>query len=279
MKEKDSYSIGEMSQICNISRKTIRYYESIGLIPSQRQDYNNYRFYTHDTLLMIPILKYYKQIGFTLSEVSELLYKDMSNAYTRSKECFKKKMKELQAQQEELRQKNISILDWYKLISEAEMVISNNIQEISIKYLPPKIFLFQDQDSFANVKNDVINIKWTNYLEEIENAITGAVYLTYKSLTSRINYEKNQKIRIMQEGIMPAKPEQEMIFGDGLFVSCYHIGVYDNIHKSYERIIEWARQNKYLLDNVCHERYVTDYWTTSNESKFVTEILIKISRN
>lgn len=28
----------------------------------------------------------------------------------------------------------------------------------------------------------------------------------------------------------------------------------------------------------CYERYVTDYWTTKNTDKFVTEILIKISR-
>ncbi len=277
MKMKKNYSIGEMSKICNISTKTLRYYDSIGLIPSQRQELNNYRVYSHDALLTIPVLKYYKQIGFTLTEMADLLYKDKSQGYVRTKAHFKNKMSELQAQEEELRQKNISILDWYKLISEAEMVISNNIQEISVKYLPPKNLLYQDQDSFANSKNDIININWTNYLESINNAITGAVVITYKSMDDRINYVENQKIRIMQKGIIPA-PEHETIFGDSLFVSCYHIGSHDTIIESYMRIFDWAKQNKYVLDSESHERYVIDYWTTCYESKFVTEILIKISR-
>ncbi len=279
MKIKNSYSIGEMSEICNISKKTLRYYDSIGLIPSQRQDFNNYRYYTHDTLLIIPVLKYYKQMGFSLSEMSELLYKNLPNAYARTKECFQTKMKELEVEQEEIRRKNIAIQDWYKLISEAEMVINNDIQQISVKYLPAQTLLFQDQESIANSKNDIINIEWTNYLETIGNAITGPVIITYKSIDDRVSFKENQNIRIMQEGIISAKVEEEFIFGNSLFVSCYHIGSHANLPETYNRIFQWAKQNKYKLDSETHERYVVDYWTSCNDAKFVTEVLIKISRD
>ena len=65
---KQQYSIGEMSQLCNVSKKALRFYDKIGLISSLRHDYNNYRLYTHDELLMVPVLKYYKQMGFKLDE-------------------------------------------------------------------------------------------------------------------------------------------------------------------------------------------------------------------
>jgi effector-binding domain-containing protein len=40
----------------------------------------------------------------------------------------------------------------------------------------------------------------------------------------------------------------------------------------------WARVKGYELAEAVFERYVTDYWTTSNSAKFVTEVLIKVSR-
>ena len=39
------YSIGQVSKLCNISQKTLRYYDKIGLIkPDKVDDSNNYRY-------------------------------------------------------------------------------------------------------------------------------------------------------------------------------------------------------------------------------------------
>jgi hypothetical protein len=70
MNKKDQYFIGDMSRLCNISKKALRYYDEINLIPSQRDDCNNYRFYTDESLLAVPVIKYYKQMGFTLDSES-----------------------------------------------------------------------------------------------------------------------------------------------------------------------------------------------------------------
>ena len=56
MPRKQQYSIGELSQLCNVSKKALRFYDKIGLISSLRHDYNNYRMYTHDELLLVPVL-------------------------------------------------------------------------------------------------------------------------------------------------------------------------------------------------------------------------------
>jgi len=61
-------------------------------------------------------------------------------------------------------------------------------------------------------------------------------------------------------------------------LSCYHIGSHENIMDTYVKMDLWARDNGYSLAGESFERYVTDYWTTNNNSKFVTEILIKASR-
>jgi Predicted transcriptional regulators len=66
MKYKERYSIGDMSRVCNKSKKALRYYDKIGLISSQRQDYNNYRYYRRDSLLTVPVIRYYKQMGLMI---------------------------------------------------------------------------------------------------------------------------------------------------------------------------------------------------------------------
>lgn len=44
-------------------------------------------------------------------------------------------------------------------------------------------------------------------------------------------------------------------------------------------IQKWADENDYTLDEGCFERYVVDYWSTTNIDDFVTEILVPLQKN
>ena len=45
--DKSYYSIGKVSALCNVPIKTLRYYDTIGLlVPDYRKDESNYRYYT-----------------------------------------------------------------------------------------------------------------------------------------------------------------------------------------------------------------------------------------
>lgn len=279
MKYKDKYSIGDMSRICNISRKALRYYDKIGLIPSQRQDYNNYRYYTNESLLAVPVIKYYKQMGFTLDEMRIFIDNKSSNVYSAIQNSFLSKIDELEKEQEEIRRKYVSVKDWYDLILEAEMVIDNNIQEVSIKYVEPLELIHQEQfyDSENDIKASIINIDFTNYLEKIGNTITGPVILNFLSYEDRM-LNKSQKIKIMQKTLMPCREEEKIKFGGCMMATCYHIGSHETLSETYKKIANWVRKHRYVINEESYERYVTDYWTTRNNAQFVTEIMMKVSR-
>ncbi len=64
------FTIGQVSRECHISKKALRFYEEIGVvIPDRICPVNGYRYYTRDTMNLIPVIKYYKQIGFKLQEM------------------------------------------------------------------------------------------------------------------------------------------------------------------------------------------------------------------
>jgi DNA-binding transcriptional MerR regulator len=277
MKHNARYSIGDMSRICNISRKALRYYDKIGLISSQRQDFNNYRYYTSDSLLVVPVIKYYKQMGFTLEEMSAFIEGESPNIHKAIKTSFLAKIEELEQEQAAIARKLRAVKDWYNMVVEAQMVIDSDIREVAVRYVEPDVYIYQEQ-LFANgLKAAIINIDWTNYLEKINNEITGPVMLSFSSHLDRME-EKEQKFRIFQKPLLPTGNAPVMRFGGSMLATCYHVGPHETLPETYKKIIKWAKANNYDLGERCFERYVADYWLTGNTGQFVTDVMLEVSR-
>jgi len=67
--------IGQLSKLTGFSKDTIRYYEKIGLIvlaKKVRLD-NSYKDYQEDVVHTLNAIRKYKELGFTLEEIRELL--------------------------------------------------------------------------------------------------------------------------------------------------------------------------------------------------------------
>jgi MerR family transcriptional regulator, copper efflux regulator len=67
--------IGQLSKLTGFSRDTIRYYEKIGLIevPRTRRTDSNYKDYPEEIVHKLRAIRKYKDLGFTLEEIRELL--------------------------------------------------------------------------------------------------------------------------------------------------------------------------------------------------------------
>jgi DNA-binding transcriptional MerR regulator len=65
--------ISELAKQSGVPAKTIRYYESIGLLPAPDRADNNYRHYTSAVLDRLRFIASARSLGFTLSDISDLL--------------------------------------------------------------------------------------------------------------------------------------------------------------------------------------------------------------
>jgi DNA-binding transcriptional MerR regulator len=274
--EKKMYYIGEVEEICKITKKALRHYDRMGVLPPDEvSDNNGYRCYSEETLLHIPRIKYYKQSGFKLDQIKTLIEGGSDSEYERS---FREKIDELHEVEKELHLKMRSIKDWYDLVLEAEMVIDTQATDVSVKYIDKKDMVFLDREFDYNYMASIINIEFTNYIENIQNAITGPVIIAYPSFEEKMS-GKCKKMRIIQESILVCKCEICVEFGGAMFVSCYHIGRHQDIDKTYKKMKKWISAHGYSCEEGCYERYVMDYWTTKNSDRYVTEVLIKIKKS
>src|SRR3546814_3342237 len=66
-------NIGTVAEKSGVPPKTIRYYESIGLIPSADRRANGYRTYSEIDMYTLNFIKRARSLGFSVDEVRDLL--------------------------------------------------------------------------------------------------------------------------------------------------------------------------------------------------------------
>ncbi len=66
------YKIGEVAAIVNLTPRTIRYYEEIGLLNSVKRVENGRRVYTDEDIRRLKFIKRLKLLGLSLKEMAEL---------------------------------------------------------------------------------------------------------------------------------------------------------------------------------------------------------------
>ncbi|AYD40423.1 MerR family transcriptional regulator [Clostridium fermenticellae] len=270
------YSIGKVEEICKITKKALRYYDRMKILsPDKVCDENGYRYYSKKNLLTVPVIRYYKQSGFKLDEMREFLGGRASYEYVDRR--FRKKIDELEDIDKEINLKIRSIKDWRQLIDEAEMVLANNVIDVSVKYIDSRKLIFLNQEFKYDYMDSIINIEFCNYIDSVNNAITGPVIINFPSYKDKMNGKCNS-MKIMQQTILKCKDEQSIEYGGWLAACCYHIGKHENIGETYKKIENWVENHGYKCFEECYERYVTDYWTTQNTNRFITEVIIKIRR-
>src|SRR4051812_10584716 len=66
--------IGQLSKLTGFSKDTIRFYEQIGLIElTMRRNNSKYKDYPEELVHTLKAIRKYKDLGFTLEEIRELL--------------------------------------------------------------------------------------------------------------------------------------------------------------------------------------------------------------
>ncbi len=150
-RQKKLYTIGDISEICGVPVKTLRYYDEIKLlVPEKRDADTNYRYYTEDQMLTLHNIRKLKNYGFSLDEVHTLVYE--SDIHT-LKESLSIRLKDIHEK----------IMSLAGFIHEIETSIAR-IELHDTKLEEPKVEYFQEKELYTpkrtetNFKSDVMPV-------------------------------------------------------------------------------------------------------------------------
>ncbi|MDF2858432.1 MAG: putative transcriptional regulator [Neobacillus sp.] len=270
-------SIGEFSNICRVSTKTLRYYAEIGLImPEEINPENGYRYYSIKQLERMLFINRLKSYNFSLEQIKTILEceesqdKKLYSSLTTKKKEIEKQVLEIEKTLQQLNN-DISKLEQGKSIM--SYMENFDIQLVEV----PKMNLLAIRKMVP--END--------FAEEYANCFSK---LFRKTVDDKLTMIAPPMVLFHSEEFSPfgldtefAIPVKEYVtgtrdFNPGLCLKTVLNGSYSNLSSIYSKQREWAEKEGYQSSNALYEVYVIDPSQVSKESELITEIYYPVKK-
>lgn len=269
------FKIGDFAKLNKVTVKTLRYYDSLGLLQPENVDtFTGYRYYSASQMPRLNRILALKDIGFSLDEIALVLDKnlDLEQIQTLMELKHAEICGKISAEQERLSRiealmkicnqeayvmkydivkKSIepvrvaSLRDIILSYSEQGHLwreLSEHIQKNNAKIVPPCMAIYHD----PGYKEEGIDA-------EVIEPIIGDI-----SETDRI------KVKVL-EGV------KEM-------ACVVHEGSFQTLHMAYNAISQWIEENGYEIIGSQRELYLKGEWITNNPDEYVTEIQFPVRK-
>lgn len=274
MKHQIKLKIGEFSELNQVSVKTLRYYEEIGLlVPFEIDEWTGYRYYKVIQMQTMEKIRTLKRLGFSLEEIKEIIvnkeYSSPTSAMIQEKlEDCKEEIKILQQRKSELIEiqkylKSIEAMKNYQIKSLPQIIVASH-REVIKSY----------QDLF-NLCPNVIGVEMARLGCECPEP--GYAYTIdhsgeYKDSDIDIEYceevkEMKTDSELIQFKVVPAVKN----------ALCYkHFGPYSKFPESWSKIYAYLEEKGYHVIDHPRFSYIDGIWNKEDENEWLTEIQVPI---
>ena len=270
-------TIGEFSNICRVSTKTLRYYAEIGLIlPDEINPKNGYRYYSIDQLERMLLINRLKDYCFSLEEIKLILDSEeqidevLFTALNKKKKEIAVKVQKFEDTMHQI-DSDISNLRNGKSIMSYMESIDVRLVEIPMMYL-------------LSIRKNVLEHEFSDEY----GTCFGQLFrkMEEKKLTAAappmvlFHGDEYTPFGLDTEFAIPIKEYATGTrdFCPGLCLKTVVQGSYLQLSSVYARQIEWAEREGYENSNALYEVYVTDPTEVSKESELVTEVYYPIKK-
>ena len=270
-------TIGEFSNICRVSTKTLRYYAEIGLIlPDEINPKNGYRYYSIDQLERMLLINRLKDYCFSLEEIKLILDSEeqidevLFTALNKKKKEIAVKVQKFEDTMHQI-DSDISNLRNGKSIMSYMESIDVRLVEIPMMYL-------------LSIRKNVLEHEFS----EEYGTCFGQLFrkMEEKKLTAAappmvlFHGGEYTPFGLDTEFAIPIKEYATGTrdFCPGLCLKTVVQGSYLQLSSVYARQIEWAEREGYENSNALYEVYVTDPTEVSKESELVTEVYYPVKK-
>lgn len=270
-------SIGEFSNICKVSTKTLRYYAEIGLLePSEVNPENGYRYYSIEQLEKMLFINRLKEYSFSLDEIKAVLQSEEvqdDNLYL----AFIHKKKEIEKQVYNYKQiltqleNDISAIQQGKSIMSYMEDIDVQLVEMPIMYLLSIRKMVQPEDyptEYIKCYEKLFKRIATDKL-----TMSGPPMVLFHSAEYSLSGMDTEFAIPVREYVTGTRD-----FHPGLCLKTVVRGPYTELSSVYAKQIEWAEKEGYQCTNALFEAYVTDPSQIIDEMDNITEVYYPVKK-
>jgi effector-binding domain-containing protein len=266
------FKIGEFSRLSQVTVKTLRYYDKLGLLkPAEVDRFTSYRYYSASQLPRLHRILALKDLGLSLDQIGQLLEDDLPPDQIRG--MLRLKQVEIQQQVQEEQERLARVEQRLRQIELEEAMPS---QEVVLKKVPAQpVAAVRDTAPEYSAIGQLLGEVF-GHLGQHKVGPAGPPIGIYHDHEYR---EKDVDI----EAAVPvagAVPEGERVKARELpaaEVACIvHQGSFDTLSGTYGQLMGWVESNGYRISGPTREVYVQ--WQEDDPSGNVTEIQLPVEK-
>lgn len=271
------YTTGELAQIVNIPRKTLLYYDKLGIIKPQLVDDNGYRYYIRTQISQLELIISLRKLGIPLAQIQE--YQN-----SRSLEIYSNLLKECIV----IAKKQLLTLEKTCLEIEASLSTLQEIEHLEITDLETPQIIETAEEYYLlsesipakasfKVRSNIYSKLFVNYSQDTYlNSHVYGTLLDQLSLAEDCLKLKNYFIPLFEKTDAPnifTRPQ-------GQYLRYYFKGVLQKFYKYHFKKIEEYCQKEGIVP--ISDLYITslkNYWTCENTNDYLYKIEFAIKKD
>ena len=264
-------SIGEFSRICGVTTRTLRHYDSIGLIKPLQVDPNSgYRSYALEQLRQMLLINRLKSYEFSLDEIAEWLAAADHELLAAK---IAEKRREARRKSEEYRR--------------MELQMENDILQMK-KGMDIMAFIDQIEVTIRETKDQHILHSRQRMSVEDYGRYIGGLYGAMQQQGLRpvgapLSIYHDREFDPADNDTEVALPversgEGTRVLAGGLCATALCRGAYSNLSNAYARLMEWMTENGYALAGAPYEQYEKGPMETESPDEFLTRIYFPLKK-
>lgn len=280
MGQGDKFSIREVSEICCIPSKTLRYYDEIGLVvPEFRNESSRYRYYGKEQIITLCIIRKLRKMGFDLKTTQCIITGNSANDLAGH---IQTRMTALEEEIGALQRNYLSLQSLLaRLKTGVELLKAGEAQEgITVETIPPKQLVCTRKTMATYANQEVSLDRWvelSNLCDQLGLKSSGSYVVTYYSnpLEQFLYTDTDIEFGIEVEEVGAAA--EYRTFGGFTAATVIHLGNYADIIQSHVRLVQWINQQHYKIAGPVSEEFIISPLDINNPGEHVTKIIIPIS--
>ena len=269
---KNMFQAGELARLQKISKQTLLYYDKIGLFrPKYIDPSNGYRYYSADQLDYLDTILIMKKSGFTLEEIK----RHMSESTTKSSLVFMKN--QIDVIDEKMKEWSLIKSRLAHRCEELKEALLEAGEEPQLLTMPETALLYYEVEepySMANISIATKKCYAQALTLHLPIYFECGVSVPFKHIKEE-RYTEADMAFVTSE-VLP-NIENLKILPKGKAVGIWHLGHYDEIHRSYKKILDFCRDKGLEVVSDSYEFCVNDYITSKDEEEFITKIIFYVN--
>ncbi|MDO4534460.1 MAG: MerR family transcriptional regulator [Clostridium perfringens] len=263
------FSTGEFAKLCDVSKKTLFYYDEINLFKPEKVLSNGYRLYSNNQIELLGAIYTLKDIGMSLKEIKKFINKRNPKNILNILDF---EVNELEKEIIKLQLKKESLLNKISIINEGEN-FNNNIH-VELQEEDHLIFskkLNTDEDHF-DIKEYISHLTYCSY-NNLDIGYPVGITVSKENL-EKGNFTKYDRY-FTKVNKNPSNKEI-VVKPKSLYVVGYSKGYYDKTPLLYEKIFNFLTKNNLLISGCSYEQVLIDEFVTPNINDYIIKISIPI---